>query len=66
MKIKIKNKKMDVDAFDIQEIKRVRQSLCFDIFYSLILAADIAIYLSFAIINDNLLKQAVVTAKHFQ
>ena len=39
---------MEPDAFDIQEIKRVRAvSLCFDIYYSLILAIDIVIYLSF-------------------
>ena len=33
---------MDTDAFDLQEIKRLGQSiLCFDNFYSLITAADI-------------------------
>ena len=44
---------MDTDAFDVQE---GTVFLRFDIFYSLILAADIVIYLSFVIINDNLLK----------
>ena len=36
--------------------------LCFDIFYSLILAADMVIYLSFAIINGSLLNYVAVTA----
>ena len=39
-----KNKEMDTDAFYVQEIKRVGQSfLAFDIFNSLIVAADIVI-----------------------
>ena len=36
---------MDTDAFDLQEIIKVGQFfLCFDILYSLIVAADIVIY----------------------
>ena len=57
---------MDTDAFDLQEKKSGTVFLCFDIFYSLIVVADIAIYLSFVIINDNPLKYVSVTAKHFQ
>ena len=49
--------KMDTDAFDFQEIKKNGAVLLsFDTFYSLIVAADIVIYLSFVIINVNLLK----------
>ena len=44
-------------AFDLQFLKiEGAVLLCFDMFYSLIVAADIVIYLSFVIINDNLLK----------
>ena len=44
---------MDTDAFHLQERKRLGQSLGFDIFYSLILAADIVINLFLVIINGN-------------
>ena len=48
---------MDTDVFNLQEIKKSGTvSLCFDIIYSLILAADIVVYLSFVIINGNLSK----------
>ena len=51
------NKQMDTYAFDLQEIQRVRQYICvLTLFHSLIIADDIVIYLTFAIINDNLLK----------
>ena len=52
------NYQMNTDAFGLQEIKRVGQSFYFfDIFYSVILAAtDIVFYLSFVIINGNVLK----------
>ena len=42
---------MDKDTFDLQDIKSGAVSLCFDILYSLILAADIVIYLSFVVIK---------------
>ena len=41
------NKQMDTDTFDFQETKRVGQPFFIDIFYSLILANDIAVYLPF-------------------
>ena len=40
------NTQKDTDAFDFQEIKSGAVLLYFDNFYSLILAADIVIYLS--------------------
>ena len=54
---------MDTDAFDLQEIKRVGK---FWHFYYLLEAADIVIYLSFVIINGNLLKHAEITANILQ
>ena len=56
---------MDINAFDLQEIKSWTVFLCFDIFfiYSLILAADIVIYLFVIIINGNLLILVAVTMK---
>ena len=44
---------MDTDAFNLQDIKCETEDSfsCFDIFYSLILAADFVIYLSFVILN---------------
>ena len=36
---------------------------CFDIFYSLTIAADIVIYMYVVIINGNLLKYVAFTAK---
>ena len=42
----------DTDTFDLQEMKKGEKVF----FYSLIIAADIDIYLSYVIINDNLLK----------
>ena len=45
---------MDTDAFDLQEIKKSGTVfLCFDIVYSLMLAADNVIYLSLVIINES-------------
>ena len=55
---------MDTDVLDLQDLKGVGQSLYR--FYSLVLAADIVIYLSFVIINGNLLKKVAVTAKLLQ
>ena len=55
-------KEVGTDAFHLQEIKYRAVFLCFDIFYSLIFAAVIIIYLSFVILNDNLLKYVAVTA----
>ena len=53
----MKIKQIDIDAFDLQEIKRVGQSFyVLTFFNSLILADDIVIYFSFIIINDNHLK----------
>ena len=52
---------MDTDAFDFQEIKSGAVFLLFDNFYSLILAADIVINLSFIKINGNLLKHMYIT-----
>ena len=59
------NKHMDTDTFVFQ-IKSGSVFSSFDIFYSLIKAADIVIYLSFVIINDNVLKYVAVTAKLFK
>ena len=52
---------MDTIAFDHQGIKSGTVFLCFDNFYSFILANNIVIYLSFAIIYGNLLKYITVT-----
>ena len=52
---------MHTDAFDLHEKKNDWGSFKFyalTFFYSLIVAADIAIYLSFIIINGNLSKAA--------
>ena len=58
---------MCTDATDLQEMKKSGAVLLrLDIFYPLILAADIVIYLSFAIINGNLLKKVAVTAPLLQ
>ena len=57
-KHKTYNRKIDLDAFYLQEIKRVGQSLYFDNFYSLILPDNIIIY-------GNLLKYITVTAHLF-
>ena len=55
------HKQMTTDGFDLQEIKRnVTVFLCFDIFYFLNLADDIAIYFSLVIINGNLLTKVAV------
>ena len=67
-----KNRQVDFDAFDIQEIKEwgslfiFRQflySLILTFFYSLILADNIVIYLSFVVMNASGLKYAVVTTE---
>ena len=42
---KSESKKLDIDAFDLQEIKYIGATfLCYDIFYFLILAGNIIIY----------------------
>ena len=63
---KNENRKIDFDAFCLQEIKRVRQFLYFDNFYSVLLQDNIDIYLSLAIIYGNLLKYITVTAHLLQ
>ena len=60
------NKQMETDTFDLQDIKSGTVFLSIDMFYSLILAADIVIYLSFISMNGNLFKQVAVTAKPLQ
>ena len=61
------NKQMDTNSLDLQGIKKIGAVfLCFDTFYSLILAAGIVIYLSFVIINEELLKYVAVTANLFK
>ena len=51
---KMYNKQIDFDAFDLQKIKLVGS-----LFYSLIIADNIVINLSFFMINGNLLKNIV-------
>ena len=62
------NKKKDRDAFDLLNItKSVDQSfLYFDILYSLMLAYNIDIYLSFVIIYCNRLKYITVISQRLQ
>ena len=57
-----RNGRMKTDVFDLQEIKSVGQSfLCFEIV--LFFNQSIFIYLSFVIINGNLLKLVAITDK---
>ena len=58
------NKQMDIDAFELQEIKS--GAVILKVFNSLILAVVIVIYLFFIIINYNLLKVVAVTSKCLQ
>ena len=64
---KTENRKIDFDAFYLQEIKRVGQSFYpFENCYSLILPDNIFIYLSLVIISGNLLKYITVPAQFLQ
>ena len=64
---KNENRKIDFDAFFLQEIKRVGQSFyILTIFYYRILPNNIVIYVSLIIIYDNLLKYITVTANLLQ
>ena len=54
---------MDRDAFDLQNIKKSGEVFLYlFLFYSLILEAEIVIYIYFVIVNGNLLKCGAVTA----
>ena len=62
----MKNSWIDSDTLDLQEIKSGTVFLnIFDIFYFLILAAYIAIYISFVVKHGNLLKYIAATAQFF-
>ena len=61
------NKKNDINAFGLQNIKKSGAVfLYFEIFYSLILADNIIIYLSFVLIYGNHLKYVALTANFLQ
>ena len=52
---------MDTDVFELQEMKKVGQSLYVSTLYSFVLAADITICLPFVIINGNHFNVAMKT-----
>ena len=60
------NKYTDIDASDLQVIKRVGQSFYTLTFFILYRSTVIVVYLSFVIVNGNLLKWLTITAKLLQ
>ena len=67
LKHKHENRRIDFDAFDLQELKKnVADLLYFGIFYSLILPDNFDIYLSFVVTCGNHLKYIADTAQHLQ